>query len=850
MIIKKVKNEHTPVIKQYLKIKKKYSNILLFYRMGDFYELFYEDAKKISQLLNITLTQRGFSAGQSVPMAGIPCNSLHTYLKKLLFLGESIAICEQIGKKLNKSNNLIPRKVIRVVTPGTISEESLLKDKKDNIIASLFQEKKKDLFGYSTLDISSGRFTLMKIKSKKILITELQRTNPVELLCLDTISINFLKNFLKNCVIKNFSISKFNLFLAYQKICLHFLSNNLNKFGIKKNNIGLCAAWCLLEYVKNTQFSALLHINSLIYEKQENYIVLDEISRKNLEIFQSLLGDKKHTLFSILDKTTTPMGSRMLYRWLNHPLKDIKIIKQRHLAIEFFQMIFKDIQNILKNIGDLERIIARLSLRTVKPHDLIKIKESINLLPQIRKKIKQKNSDVKYINKLYKKINHFDDLYLMLKKSITSLPSSNLGEGKVIADGYNSELDYLRSLNFSFKDFISDLEKKERKKLNINNLKIGFNSIYGYYIQVNKSNINLVPNNYIRKQTLKNSERYITNKLKICEKDFFDSKDKAMSLEKFLYQEIIDFTLKYLKDLKYSVHALSEIDVLCNLAERANSLNYSKPFFSKISKIKISDGRHPIIEEIFKKQVFIPNSLNFSLKKRVIVLTGPNMGGKSTYMRQTALIVLMAYIGSFVPAKKAIIGPIDRIFTRIGSSDDISSGRSTFMVEMTETANILNNATSDSLILIDEIGRGTSTYDGIALAISCLNEIANNIKAMTLFSTHYNEITKLSKNNLSIVNFYLDAIIYNKNISFMYIVKKGVAKKSYGLSVASLSGIPQYIIEKARIIMKKLIKKNNGLSKNIFFKNEKIIKILQSLDINNISPYKALEIIFSLKKML
>lgn len=824
---------HTPMIQQYLNVKKEYQEIFLFYRMGDFYELFYEDAIKASQILDITLTKRGFSSGKPVPMAGIPYHSVDIYLSKLIKLGKSIAICEQIEKKPGSS--IFERKVVRIITPGTISGE-LLNQFHDNIIAAIYQDKNK-FFGYSTLDINSGRFIIITLDNKEKLKTEIKRTDPVEILLPE----NFLLSevIADHIVVKKRPIWEFDIQTSYKKLNLQFGTNNLNGFGIKKDNIGLCAAGCLLQYAQHTQLNTLPHIKSLKIIKQKDIIIMDSETRCSLEITNNLTGNTENTLISILDGTVTPMGSRMLKRWLHSPIRNIKVIKYRQNSIESIKkdMLYEKLKVYLSKIGDLERILSRLALRTIKPKDLSRMRYSLEQTYKIRSILK--NKTFKYIEILYKKINQFDDVLLLLKKAIANNPSLLLRDGGVIAKGYSDKLDELRNTDYNFSNFLITLENKERNFLNINSLKVGFNSVHGCYIQVSKKQSHLVPDYYIRRQTLKNVERYTTKKLKYCEDKIFDSNKKAIILEKILYEELIELLLPYLNPLKISANALSELDVLSNLAEKAFNFNYSKPIFSNKIEIKIKEGRHPVLERKLPDP-FIPNDIQLSEKNNALIITGPNMGGKSTYMRQTALIVLMAYTGSFVPAEKATIGIVDRIFTRIGSSDDLSSGRSTFMVEMTETANILHNASKNSLVLIDEIGRGTSTYDGIALAWSCLDELSNGIKAITLFATHYIEITKLSNIHTNIKNVYFDAIEYDDNISFMYNVKNGQNNKSFGLSVAVLAGIPKKVMIEA-------YKKIQDLENNYC---HPVINILKQSDINSISPYKAIKLLFYLKKLL
>lgn len=838
-IVVQKKSEHTPMIQQYLILKEKYPDTLLLYRVGDFYELFYDDAKKVSKLLNIALTTKGYSAGKKVPMSGFPFHSLDNYLSKLIKFGESAAICEQIESKKSSSSSIFRREVVRIITPGTVSEEFLLNELNDNIIAAVYQDKK-NFFGYSTLDINSGKFTIIKIKNKINLKSEIEKTNPIEILLPEDSLLKSIIN--KNIIIKSRPIWEFDINTAYQQLNLQFGTNNLNCFGIKKTHIAICAAGCLLQYVKHTQFNKLIHIKSLKIIKEKEILIMDSETRIHLEITKNLYGTNENTLTSILDNTATSMGSRKLKRWLNSPIRNIEIIKIRQNVIENIKedmTICKTLKSNLFKIGDLERILSRISLRTVKPKDLINMRIALKNIHEIKNNLKNK----KYIFYLYKKINKFDNIYCILKRAISDNPNVLIRDGGVIAEGYNVELDSLRNLDNNFSKFLVDLEEKEKNKLNINSLKIGFNSICGCYIQVSKKQNHLVPSYYTRIKTLKNSERYTTTHLKLCEKKIFSSQAKAIILEKFLYEQLIDFIIPYLQLLKISANSLAELDVLISLAEKAFQHNYSKPIFSKKKKIKIIQGRHPVIEQTLIDP-FIANNINLSEKNNTIIITGPNMGGKSTYMRQTALIVIMAYTGSFVPAKSATIGPIDRIFTRIGSSDDLASGRSTFMVEMTETANILNNSSKNSLVLIDEIGRGTSTYDGIALAWSCLDQIANKIKAITLFATHFIEITNLSNKNKNIKNVYFDAIQHNNDISFMYVVKDGKNKKSFGLAVAALSGIPKEVIKKSYNKIKDLEKNKDHLDCDL------ILDVLKKLNVYDLSLKKAINVSMKIQKKL
>lgn len=786
-------NLHTPFIQQYLSIKKKYSNILLFYQMGDFYELFYNDAKKISNLLGITLTNKGISSGKIIPMAGIPCKTVNNYLFKLISLGESIALCNQIDN-ICKDNGLIKRKVVRVFTPGTIIEEDLLYNKENNILAAICQDTGSN-FGYSTIDISSGDFLVYELFSLNSVIDILEKTKPIELIYPD--------NFKFMNVIKRVNFSKcvnyweFDLDTAIKQLNLQFCTNDLSGFGLSDSNFSLRAAGCLLQYIKDTKLTTLYHIKNIKIKYECENIIIDALTRRSLELTQSLIDKKNNTLSYILDKTVTPMGSRMLKRWLHSPVKDINLIESRQNIIISLMDIYSELKLLLVQIGDLERILARIFLKTATPIDFVNIRNIFVIIPKIKKVLIKKNDCI--LKKIYDKINDFNKLYIILKKALFDKPNSSIKEGGVIATGYNNNLDKLRKLNYGINKYIKNLEKSERKKLNLNSLKINFNSITGYYIQISKKQKHLVPIHYVVKQTLKNVERYITPQLKKYENKVFFSKVKILSLEKKIYEKLFDKFIPYINLLRESSQYLSELDILSNMAERALTLNYCRPILHHNKEITIHDGRHPVIEYSFNKP-FIANSSQLSVNKRMLIITGPNMAGKSTYMRQVALIVIMAWCGSFVPAKYAKIGWFDRIFTRIGSTDDITSNRSTFMVEMSEMANILNNATSKSLVFIDEIGRGTSPQEGLAIAWACANYLVNKIKSVTLFATHYFELTKMDKKNKNIKNISFDATIENENIVFSYRLKNKSSNKNLGLYVAKLAGIPYKVIKYANYV--------------------------------------------------
>ncbi|CBA33224.1 DNA mismatch repair protein MutS [Cronobacter turicensis] len=844
---------HTPMMQQYLKLKAQHPDILLFYRMGDFYELFYDDAKRASQLLDISLTKRGASAGEPIPMAGVPHHAVENYLAKLVNLGESVAICEQIGDPAT-SKGPVERKVVRIVTPGTISDEALLQERQDNLLAAIWQDGKG--FGYATLDISSGRFRLTEPQDRETMAAELQRTNPAELL--------YAEDFAEMALIegrrglRRRPLWEFELDTARQQLNLQFGTRDLVGFGVENAPRGLCAAGCLLQYVKDTQRTSLPHIRSITMERQQDGIIMDAATRRNLEITQNLAGGVENTLASVLDCTVTPMGSRMLKRWLHMPVRDASVLRHRQQAIAALMEYSTDIQPVLRQVGDLERILARLALRTARPRDLARMRHAFQQLPTLNTLLT--DIDAGYVQTLREQMGEFTELRDLLERAIIEAPPVLVRDGGVIAPGYHAELDEWRALADGATDYLDRLEIREREKLGIDTLKVGFNAVHGYFIQVSRGQSHMVPIHYVRRQTLKNAERYIIPELKEYEDKVLTSKGKALALEKQLYDELFDLLLPHLAELQKSAAALAELDVLTNLAERADTLNYHCPTLTDKPGVRLVEGRHPVVERVLNEP-FIANPLSLSPQRRMLIITGPNMGGKSTYMRQTALIVLMAYIGSFVPAEQAEIGPIDRIFTRVGAADDLASGRSTFMVEMTETANILHNATEHSLVLMDEIGRGTSTYDGLSLAWACAESLANRIKALTLFATHYFELTQLPEKMEGVANVHLDAIEHGDTIAFMHSVQDGAASKSYGLAVAALAGVPKEVIKRARQKLRELesISGNaaatqvDGTQMSLLVAAEETspaIEALENLDPDSLSPRQALEWIYRLKSLV
>ncbi|ULS50286.1 DNA mismatch repair protein MutS [Pectobacterium carotovorum] len=843
---------HTPMMQQYFRLKAEHPEILLFYRMGDFYELFYDDAKRASQLLDISLTKRGASAGEPIPMAGVPHHAVENYLARLVQMGESVAICEQIGDPAT-SKGPVERKVVRIVTPGTISDEALLQEKQDNLLAAIWQDGRG--FGYATLDISSGRFRVSEPADCETMAAELQRTNPAELLYPESFeSMDLIET---RHGLRRRPLWEFEPDTARQQLNLQFGTRDLTGFGVEQAKLALRAAGCLLQYAKDTQRTSLPHIRGITMERQQDGIIMDAATRRNLELTQNLSGGVENTLAAVLDCTVTAMGSRMLKRWIHMPSRDIEALKQRQQAISALQDITPDLQPSLRQVGDLERILARLALRTARPRDLARMRHAFQQFPDIREQLAPLDTDS--VRRLVSLIGQFDELRDLLERAVVEAPPVLVRDGGVIAPGYHAELDEWRALADGASDYLDRLEIREREKLGLDTLKVGFNGVHGYYIQVSRGQSHLVPIHYVRRQTLKNAERYIIPELKEYEDKVLTSKGKALALEKALYDELFDLLLPHLAELQQSAAALAELDVLTNLAERADTLNYACPTLSDKSGIKITGGRHPVVEQVLREP-FISNPLSLAPQRRMLIITGPNMGGKSTYMRQAALIVLMAHIGCFVPADQAVIGPVDRIFTRVGAADDLASGRSTFMVEMTETANILHNATENSLVLMDEIGRGTSTYDGLSLAWACAENLANRIKAMTLFATHYFELTTLPEKMEGVVNVHLDAREHGDTIAFMHSVQDGAASKSYGLAVAALAGVPKEVIKRARQKLKELeTLSNNASSSHIdgaqlaLLSNDEpspAIEALEAIDPDALTPRQALDWLYQLKKML
>ncbi len=783
---------HTPMMVQYLRIKAHHPHELVFYRMGDFYELFFDDAKKASELLDITLTARGKSNGEAIPMAGIPFHSADGYLAKLVKAGVSVAICEQIGDPAT-SKGPVERKVMRIVTPGTVSDEALLDSRRDNLLVALHQAG--NTFGIASLDMASGRFLVLEVDGLEAALGELQRLSPVEFLLSDHLTTPALIDNRKG--LRRRGPWEFELETAQRLLVQQFGTKDLAGFGCDHLKTALCAAGCLLNYARETQRTALPHVRSLAHENRDEAVIMDAATRRNLELDTNLNGGDEHTLFSVLNRAATSMGSRLLRRWLNRPLRDIGQLNLRQAAIAALQLnyAFETINGVLKQVGDMERILGRLALRSTRPRDLSRLMMSLACYPELQTELAKQSSPL--LVQLAQQISTFPTLVDLLTRAIIENPPVVIREGGVIADGYDAELDDLRNISTNAGQYLLDLEIRERERTGISTLKVGYNRVHGYFIELTSAQSEKAPADYIRRQTLKNAERYITPELKVFEDKALSAKSRALAREKALYDELLDILNEQLIPLQDSAAAVSELDVLTTLAERADALNFCRPKLTQGTGIDIQGGRHPVVEQVTSAP-FVPNDLHFHSERHMLIVTGPNMGGKSTYMRQAALIVLLAHIGSFVPAQQATVGIVDRIFTRIGSSDDLAGGRSTFMVEMTETANILHNATAHSLVLMDEIGRGTSTFDGLALAWACAKHLAENVKAFTLFATHYFEITSLPVTIPGIVNVHLNATEHNDNIVFLHKVQEGPASKSYGLQVAKLAGIPAAVLVQAQ----------------------------------------------------
>ncbi|MFL9671864.1 DNA mismatch repair protein MutS [Pseudomonas marginalis] len=852
-------SSHTPMMQQYWRLKNQHPDQLMFYRMGDFYEIFYEDAKKAAKLLDITLTARGQSAGQSIPMCGIPYHSLEGYLVKLVKLGESVVICEQIGDPAT-SKGPVERQVVRIITPGTVSDEALLDERRDNLIAAVLGDER--LFGLSVLDITSGNFSVLEIKGWENLLAELERINPVELLIPDDWPKDLPAE--KRRGTKRRAPWDFERDSALKSLCQQFSVQDLKGFGCETLTLAIGAAGCLLSYAKETQRTALPHLRSLRHERLDDTVVLDGASRRNLELDTNLSGGRDNTLQSVVDRCQTAMGSRLLTRWLNRPLRDLTVLQARQTSITCLLdgYRFEKLQPQLKEIGDIERILARIGLRNARPRDLARLRDALSALPQLQ--VAMTELDTPHLQQLAVTAGTYPELAALLEKAIIDNPPAIIRDGGVLKTGYDSELDELQSLSENAGQFLIDLETREKARTGLANLKVGYNRVHGYFIELPSKQAESAPIDYQRRQTLKGAERFITPELKEFEDKALSAKSRALAREKMLYEALLEDLISQLAPLQDTAAALAELDVLSNLAERALNLDLNCPRFVSEPCMRIVQGRHPVVEQVLTTP-FVANDLSLDDDTRMLVITGPNMGGKSTYMRQTALIVLLAHIGSFVPAASCELSLVDRIFTRIGSSDDLAGGRSTFMVEMSETANILHNATERSLVLMDEVGRGTSTFDGLSLAWAAAERLAH-LRAYTLFATHYFELTVLPESEPLVANVHLNATEHNERIVFLHHVLPGPASQSYGLAVAQLAGVPNDVITRAREHLSRLettalphetvvaspakaSRKPAAPHQSDMFASlpHPVLDELAKLDLDDLTPRKALEMLYALK---
>lgn len=842
--------KHTPVMQQYLGFKADHPGMLLFFRMGDFYELFYEDARKAARLLDITLTTRGKSAGEPIPMAGVPFHAVDSYLARLVRMGESIAICEQIGDP-NLARGPVERKVVRIVTPGTITDEALLDERTDNILASVYSTDRE--YGLAWLELSSGRFTAMQLDDYDSLFSELKRLQPAEILlregCREQAE---LDRHFKGITPR--PPWHYEAQAATTLIIAQYGLHDLSGFGIARLPFLISAAGALLQYLQETQRTGLIHLQPIKVDQSCDSIILDAISRRNLELECDLSGNREHSLLAIMNTTATSMGSRLLRRWLNRPIRDQATLRYRHDAVNtmLLERNYIATQEILRQIGDLERILARVAMSTARPRDLMQLRTTLSVLPQLQQLSSKLGSP--HLQTLAAAICTCPQLLRYLEQALVDTPPVTIRDGGVIADGFDLQLDELRHLSKGAGEYLLELESREKSRTGINNLKVAYNRVHGYYIEISRQHSDRVPAEYHRRQTLKSTERFITEELKKFEDKVLSAQSKALTREKELYQAVLETVCQDLVKLQACAAAVAEIDVLTAFAERADNLDLNPPAFSNNPGINIVGGRHPVVEQ-YQTGSFIPNDLVLNNERRMLIITGPNMGGKSTYMRQTALITILAHCGSFVPAQTAVFGPIDRIFTRIGAADDLAGGQSTFMVEMTETANILNNATRSSLVLMDEIGRGTGTDDGLALAWCCAAYLAAEIGAYTLFATHFFELTSLPDNVSHAENVHLDVIEHGDKIVFMHTVKDGPADRSYGLHVAQLAGVPKVIIEQAKSRMRELEQRifsgqPNQSQGDMFRQQDGILRELSSINLDEISPKQALEILYDLQSRI
>ncbi len=841
---------HTPVMQQYLGIKAEFPDILLFYRMGDFYELFFSDAQRAARLLDITLTARGKSSGESIPMAGVPVHAVDQYLGRLVRQGESVAICEQIGDPAT-SKGPVERKVVRIITPGTLTEEALLSERQDNLLVAIHQSG--EVWGIASLDLAAGRFCVQEVTGEEAMLGELARLHPAELIINEALTPPAALG--TGHQQRRQPPWLFEADSAQRQLNEQFGTRDLKGFGCEGMPVAIGAAGGLLQYVRNTQRTALPHLRSLRVESRHDSLVLDAATRRNLELEQAPSGQREHTVAGVLDQCVTAMGGRLLRRWLNRPLRDHAQLRQRYASIALLldRQLDDTLHGLLRHCVDIERILSRIALRSARPRDLSGLRDSLALLPELQSLLA--GCDDPRLQQLAAQIGTHESTCNLLVRAIREQPPLLLRDGGVLADGYDGTLDELRRLSEHGDECLLAMETAERERSGIANLKIRYNRVHGYYIEVSRLQADQVPDHYQRRQTLKGVERYITPELKAHEDRVLSAHERALALEKSLYEDLLDRLTGVLEPLARCAEGIAELDVLACFAERSRTLNLNCPQLDDRPGIHIEAGRHLVVEQMLDDP-FIPNDTRLDDSRRMQIITGPNMGGKSTYMRQTALIVLLAHIGCYVPAARATLGPVDRIFTRIGAADDLAGGRSTFMVEMTETANILHNATRHSLVLMDEVGRGTSTYDGLALAWACAVDLATRIQAYTLFATHYFELTQLPELHPGIVNVHLDATEHEDRIVFLHALREGAADRSYGLHVAALAGVPQTVIRQARARLQELEQTSSQTVHTTtqmplfqVVQEHPALTALQELEVDNLSPRAALQALYALQEL-
>ena len=845
-------SQHTPMMRQFLAIKEAHPDELLFYRMGDFYELFYRDAEIAAPVLDITLTWRGKSAGEPIPMAGVPYHAAESYLAKLVRAGFSVAIAEQIGDP-NESKGPVERRVVRVVTPGTLTDESLLDASGDALIVSVFRHQLRA--GIAWMDLSSGRFLVTEVEGDEALSAELQRLSPAELLLPEDASIPALAD---HVAIRRLAAWQFDEDNARTQLNQHFQTRDLSGFGCDELSLAIVAAGCLLDYVKDTQRNELPHLISIRHERQSDSVILDAATRRNLEIDLNLHGGEDNTLFSVYNSTVTAMGTRHLKRWLHRPVRVRSVLEDRLDAVSCLakNYAFETTRQALKPISDLERILARVALRSSRPRDLTRLRDSLWALPAL---IAATPQDTNLLQTLQSDVGQYPELCELLRRALVESPPVVIRDGGVLAGSYDEELDELRGISENAGEYLVDIERREREATGLSTLKVGYNRVHGYYIEISRQQSDKAPDTYQRRQTLKNVERFITPELKQFEDRALSSRSRALARERFLYEALVERIAEDLVPLQTTSRAICDLDVLACFAERADALSLSRPSFSAEAQLDISNGRHPVVEQVSDKP-FIANNTLLNEQRRMLLITGPNMGGKSTYMRQNALIVVLAHCGAFVPADSVGLSLVDRIFTRIGSSDDLASGLSTFMVEMTETANILHNATEKSLVLMDEVGRGTSTFDGLSIAWASAVALAERVRALTFFATHYFELTALPDDHASMANVHLDATEHEDHVVFMHHIQEGAANRSFGLEVAKLAGVPTGVLLHARHKLGELESQQMverppaiGGQEDLFSTptvNSPVLDVLSDIDPDQLSPKEALDALYTLKTLL